>query len=441
MEASVGCFIKTLPVLLRAQPELTVGTAIRSARDEILGAWKHLDVSLAAMVHEVEGTERLFDVTFIHDAYPAHPAGVLGTVSTPFATFPGTLTVLVEQIGAESQVVVQYAEPTISTPLATALAEQLVTVFGRVPSAVEQPVGTLFASANERDKSAMAALEDTHYFDAPTSSLAELFVQKCLADPAQIAWSDTEHRYTHAWALDQAESVRRLLDAAPGACGPAVGILMPRSVRLLTGVFGTVLADRPYVPLSLQAPPAVLHDVIDDAEISVVLTLSGIDCELPADVIRINIDQHIDIGAVDRVEPALVAGPTASTASSVLYIEYTSGSTGRPKGVVVQHSGIVNAAADLERRFPLRSGDVYLLKTAFTFDIFGTEAYGWLLGSGTLAVLPEGQEGDPLALLRTIRSTGTTHVNFSPTMLRLTLDTHATGAHPCAPRRRAHVRA
>ena len=63
--------------------------------------------------------------------------------------------------------------------------------------------------------------------------------------------------------------------------------------------------------------------------------------------------------------------------------------------------------------------DVYLLKTSFSFDIFGTEVYGWLVGAGRLAILPTGLEGDPGALLGAIRDAGVTHVNFAPTMLRL----------------------
>lgn len=70
----------------------------------------------------------------------------------------------------------------------------------------------------------------------------------------------------------------------------------------------------------------------------------------------------------------------------------------------------------------MNDGDFFLLKTAFTFDIFGTEIYGWLFGEGTLAILPMGAEADPLALAVAIREFGITHINVSPTMLRLLLD-------------------
>ena len=58
---------------------------------------------------------------------------------------------------------------------------------------------------------------------------------------------------------------------------------------------------------------------------------------------------------------------------SLAYIMYTSGSTGKPKGVMVENHSVVNTLLDLERRFPMQAQDVYLLKTAYTFDVSATE--------------------------------------------------------------------
>src|SRR5690606_19716196 len=88
--------------------------------------------------------------------------------------------------------------------------------------------------------------------------------------------------------------------------------------------------------------------------------------------------------------------------SNTAYVLFTSGSTGRPKGVAVPHSAIANQVAWMLSQYPMGSADVYLQKTATTFDV---SLWGYFLplaaGAHLVVATPDGHR-DPEYLAQVI---------------------------------------
>lgn len=427
-EQTVGCFIRTLPVRVDATRTQTVRAMLAAAGAEVRGAYRNIAFPVSTLVADHPGTHGTYDITFIQDSYPALPAGVLELVHTDEVHFAGRLTALIEQVGDACELVLQYKEGALTHAQAVRFTERWLALLTQVPEALDCPVNDLQPAVPGETEALLDALGRTHHLDWQPTHLGTLFLERTNAEPARIAWADERRTYSNAWAHDAAVIVQRhLLDAVDGT-PQRVGILLPRGVDLLAAVFGTLLAGCTYVPMSEPMPTQRLEQIADDAGVTCVLTASTVDTALPAGVNRLDLDTWADLAdlaADERTETSEAAVPVELDPDDVLYVEYTSGSTGLPKGVVITHANIHNTALDLERRFPLLDDDVYLLKTSFTFDIFGTEIYGWLHGRGHLFVLPAGQEGDALAVLGAVRDHGVTHINFSPSMLRVLLDAAA----------------
>jgi amino acid adenylation domain-containing protein len=429
MEHSIGCFIRTLPVYVDVTATAALRELLGRLGKEVLGTWKHLDHPVTRLLGDYPDLARVFDVTFIHDRF-AYPIGVREAVKPDRVAFPGTLTVIVEQVDGSTELVFQYKDPVLSEQKIRRFADRYVALLEQLPAALDEPAASLRESSTAEESALLAELSQTHFYDWAPAHLGDLFLTRTTSDPAGIAWSDASREYSNAWAHDAAAVVQRSLLDLTGGEKKRVAILLPRGAELLAGVFGTALAGSAYVPLSTEMPAERLARIFNDAGIAVVLTTSDADAVFPDGVARLDIDAIDELVALrddERVEIGVQPAEVDVSPDDILYIEYTSGSTGVPKGVVITHANVQNTALDLERRFPLQARDVYLLKTAFTFDIFGTEVYGWLVGAGRLHILPPGHEGDVLAVTAAIRAAGVTHVNFTPTMLRLLVDAAGSG--------------
>jgi amino acid adenylation domain-containing protein len=99
------------------------------------------------------------------------------------------------------------------------------------------------------------------------------------------------------------------------------------------------------------------------------------------------------------------------------YVLFTSGSTGRPKGVAIEHRAIVNQMAWMAQEYGLDASDVYLQKTATTFDVSLWGFFLPLRTGGRLIVAAPGAQRDVEAVAADIARHGVTVTDFVPSML------------------------
>jgi tyrocidine synthetase-3 len=238
-----------------------------------------------------------------------------------------------------------------------------------------------------------------------------------LKAPVAITYRELNHR---------SNQLAYLLGNKGAGPDTIVGIMVERSLEMISGILGILKAGGAYMPIDPGYPEERVRYMLADSGAKILVTTPGLSEEFN----RLSIVncQLLIVNEMLTNRRRLNNPPKEATNNlqlecfNLAYILYTSGSTGRPKGVMVQHRAVMNTLYTLSREYPLQETDVYLLKTSFLFDVSVTELFGWFWRGGRLAVLEKGGEIESQRLLQTIQRYGVTHINFVPSMFTVFTD-------------------
>ncbi|MBW4478454.1 MAG: amino acid adenylation domain-containing protein [Tolypothrix brevis GSE-NOS-MK-07-07A] len=198
-----------------------------------------------------------------------------------------------------------------------------------------------------------------------------------------------------------------------------VGICLERSLLMVVSILATLKAGGAYVPLDPSYPQERLAFMVENAQVSVLLTQEKFLAALPehgAQVVLV--DKNQEIWASKNVDNPV----SQVTDDNLAYVIYTSGSTGNPKGVMNTHRGICNRLSWMQETYRLTTVDKVLQKTPFSFDVSIWEFF-WPLTTGAVSVVARpGGHQDSSYLVQIIAQEQITTLHFVPSMLQVFLE-------------------
>jgi amino acid adenylation domain-containing protein len=179
-------------------------------------------------------------------------------------------------------------------------------------------------------------------YDGACSIQGRFEEQVCKSPETIAAVSKTDNsssKITYQQLNHRANKVANYLIGQDVKPNVLVGLYCNRSIDFLVGVLGILKAGGAYVPLDPTNPSERLSHMIDDSQISVMLSQLSLkdSLSLPSSCQCVYLDEEDQFLTYADNNPEVNV-----TSDDLAYMIYTSGSTGTPKGALVHHGGALN---------------------------------------------------------------------------------------------------
>jgi amino acid adenylation domain-containing protein len=213
----------------------------------------------------------------------------------------------------------------------------------------------------------------------------QLFEAQSQKAPDAIAVTFEDQSLTYQTLNQRSNQLAHYLKSQGVGPEVTVGLCLERSLNLIVGILGILKAGGAYVPLDPDYPSDRLTYILEDAQISILVTqqsllqtLSIHDCQ------QICLDADYPLILQQSQDNLQVQIPFDSLA----YIIYTSGSTGKPKGVLVTHANVVRLFTSTQDWYQFNEQDVWTCFHSYAFDFSVWEIWGALFYGGRLVLVP-----------------------------------------------------
>ncbi|MGJ5630491.1 amino acid adenylation domain-containing protein [Nostoc sp. CALU 1950] len=215
----------------------------------------------------------------------------------------------------------------------------------------------------------------------------ELFAAQVELTPDAVAIQQEGQQLTYRELSDRANQLAHYLQSLGVKPETLVGICIERSLEMIIGLLGILKAGGAYIPLDPSYPQKRLADILEDTQLSILLTQERFQAKLPdyAGKTTICLDtdwqiitQHSTTNPISEVQPHNLA-----------YIIYTSGSTGKPKGVMIEQRSLMNFVISAMHEYGINATDNILQFASLCFDTSIEEILPCLLVGATLVLRTE----------------------------------------------------
>lgn len=422
-EGTIGCFIYTLPLNSIINGNKPFKGIVSDMYEEMIGAYKNIGYPNNLIARESEssaytGIQSIFDISFVYDRYskPVWDGVECETFEIENITFPGNMMVILGEMPDGDLIKIQYKSDIYAAETIEMLGRRFIKMLEIVTENSEVLVKDIDLFLENEKEKILYDFNQSSFFEYKPMHIIDIFHERVSANKRQTALIYDGGSMNYEEVNKKANQIARKILQHKKKDNEVIGVQLKRSKELVLTILGILKAGCAYVPIESFYPETRKKYIFKDADINIFITTKDLEYDFCQDKHIIFADDN-EVYAGDEGNPEVLLNPF-----DLAYIEYTSGSTGEPKGVMIENHSVVNTIMDLERRFPVEEGDVYLFKTPFSFDISGTELYGWFMGKGALCILDHEGEKNPELILDYIEKYHITHINFVPNMFRMFLE-------------------
>ncbi len=395
IEKLIGFFVNTLILRTRFDRNPTFRELLRQVRSVTLDAYNNQDLPLEKLVESLQperyrSASALFQVMFVLQNAPKEEFKLPNlnikrlNIKNPTAKFDLILFMWENPSGLKS--CFEYNTDLFEEATIERLANHFQTIVREITTNLNQSVQELPLLNGEEQKQLLIEWNDTQTDYSRNSSLQELFEMQVAQTPDAVAVICEQEQLTYEQLNQKANQLANYLREIGIQIEAPIGIYLERSLDANVGILGILKVGAAYVPLSASYPQERLNFIVEDSEVSIILTQEKLRETFSTDssstkIICLDsqwdaISQHSQDNPKSRV-----------TAHNLAYVIYTSGSTGTPKGVNVLQRGVARLVKD-SKYANFNAEQVFLQLAPISFDASTLEIWAPLLNGGKLIICP-----------------------------------------------------
>lgn len=449
----IGFFINPVAIRSDLSGEPSFQDCLQQVQTQVLGALEHQNYPFALVTEQLPQQRNashapVFQVSFNLQTLKQSKALTAlnfnqstatvdwgGLELKPFLTLQqeGHLDLSLEMVESGSDLVgaFKYNADLFNEATIARLGQHFQTLLNAITHGLETPISQLPVMPPAERKQLLEIWSGANAvpsFD-DHSCLPDLFEQQAKQTPDALAVIAGEQTLTYRELNQRADQLAAYLSSLGIGPDKLVGLYLARSLDLIVGIVGIWKAGGAYVPLSPTYPRERISYILNDANVSVLLTHQHLhqQLEAPLDAANttvIRLDQDWD--AIATSPPWVTTDQTpaltlALTPDNLAYVIYTSGTTGQPKGVMVEQRSVVNLLHSLEERIYSDEADTPLrvsLNGPISFDT-SVKQIIQLLNGRTLNIIPDTVRLDGQALKTYLKAYPVDVFDCTPSQLEL----------------------
>ncbi|MBN2535368.1 MAG: amino acid adenylation domain-containing protein [Spirochaetales bacterium] len=424
VEHVIGCFINTIVLRTNISDDISVLDLTKQINDNHLDAQANQDVPFEWLVTEIEperdlSRSPLFQVMFIFQNAPIKTPEFAGLAIEPVSIENGTskfdVTLSLEENNGIISGWIEYNTDLFDTSSIIRLKNHYITLVESMICDPGKKISELDILTPEERETILYKWNDTSRDYSPFKPIHAVFEEQAEKTPGKTALIYESDILTYKDFNQQCNRLAHYLLKLGAGKETPVAVCMERSVYMVTALYAILKTGSAYVPVDPGFPGERIDYILRDTKVPLVVTLEKYENLFKSrDVHRICLDreQH-EIRQESIHNPSCYIEP-----GDMAYIIYTSGSTGKPKGVINLHKGIHNRLLWMQDEFGLKSDDLVLQKTPYSFDVSVWEFFWPLMFGAGLVIAKPGGHKDPEYLIKTIVANKITTIHFVPSMLK-----------------------
>ncbi|QMS92210.1 amino acid adenylation domain-containing protein [Nostoc edaphicum CCNP1411] len=419
----IGLFVNNLVFRTNLSGNPSFCDLLNQVRETVLGALSHQELPFEDLVEQLQPERNLsqnplFQVMFILHNTKSQSTDLAGLTIEPLETEHSTtrfdLSLDMYETPRGLTGTLEYSTDLFQAATIDRLIQNFQTLLHGIGENPEQSIAELPLLTENEQQQLLVQWNDT-VVEIPDLCVHELFAQQAARTPDKIAVIFENKSLTYRELNTKANQLAHSLQKLGVQTETRVGICCDRSLEMAIALLAVLKAGAAYIPLDPAYPQERLAFILQDAQISILLTQNKLLNLLPENTAEILcIDKHIDNSESEN--PLVKVYP-----NQLAYLIYTSGSTGTPKGVQILHRGLTNFLNTMAKMPGLTAKDTLLAVTTLAFDIAALEIFLPLIVGASLVLVPREVTLDGVQLAAAIEEHQISVMQATPATWRLLL--------------------